>query len=397
MKGIFAFFALALTGLSCHGALPSDEGQAGRADDAIAAIRAEGYATTMLVSSVEELMATENRAKSGDVEFVIADGTYYLTKSLYITGKHVCYRSASGDRSKVVLRGNGMSGSVYGAFQVAGDDFRVFDLSLGDVRYHGIQVHGESDADGFAADNIRLFDCREQMIKGSIDMGNQGAHADRGIVSRCVFEYSAGKAYQYYCGGIDVHRGVGWKVVDCEFKGIASPETRLTEGAIHFWNDSEGTIVERNKIVNCDRGVLFGMDASPHRGGRITNNFICVSRDVGIYLCDARGAVVAHNTIYVGSSYPNAIEYRFDTSGCDIRNNVANRAIVARNGGTAKVANNVTDAQSEWFASSATGDLHLVGAIPSIVDRGVAIVGIGADIDGQERSGTPDLGADELE
>lgn len=52
--------------------------------------------TELIVSSVEELMATAQSTKSGNVTVLIADGTYILTDRLWITGENITYRSQSG-------------------------------------------------------------------------------------------------------------------------------------------------------------------------------------------------------------------------------------------------------------------------------------------------------------
>lgn len=85
---------------------------------------------------------------------------------------------------------------------------------------------------------------------------------------------------------------------------------------------------------------MLGFDNSPHDKGVIQFNKIEVNRDVGIYLCNATNTSVVGNTVLNNSSYPNSIEYRFKTKGSIIKENITNRAIKSRNGGTAKVSNN---------------------------------------------------------
>ena len=332
--------------------------------------------TVINVSTVEELKATVNSTKAGNVTVLIEDGVYELDSSLWLTGNNLTYRSKSGNRDGVVIKGGFRIGSM---FMAAGDNFTIRDMSIGEVNNHAIQVHGELDADNVKIQNMRIFDTKEQMIKGS---GTDATvNNDNGLVENCLFEFTQGKAYQYYTGGIDVHHGVNWIVRNNEFRNIQNPDGGLTEGAIHFWGESRGTLIENNIIYNSDRGIMLGLDNSSHYDGIVRNNFVVTNRDVGIYLCDSKAAKVYNNTVYLDSTYPNAIEYRFDTEGTEIFNNLTNEDIVSRDGGTATVNSNVTDAQSSWFNDIATGDLHLSEDILSVINSGVDVDGFRTDID----------------
>jgi hypothetical protein len=354
---------------------------------------------TIWVSNVDELKATVNSTKEGNKVVLIKDGTYELDTRLWLTGENLIYRSVSEDRSKVVIKGKGMGSPDVGyIFSVAGDNFAVKDITIGEVYYHGIQVHGERDVDNVYIQNVRFYDIRQQMIKGSFDKNQPGNYSDNCVVEGCLFEYTAGHSYYYYCGGVDVHHGVNWRISDCTFKNIYSPEGQLSEGAIHFWTDSEGTISENNTIINCDRGIMYGLDGSPHHGGIIRNNMIHVTVDVGIYLCYAQGAKVYNNTVYTESNYSNSIEYRFEqTTNCQIVNNLTNKAITNRNSANAYVENNVTNALADWFVNISIADLHLSKNVESVVDKAIDLEEITVDFDGDSRpAGSSDIGADEI-
>jgi hypothetical protein len=351
---------------------------------------------TVIVSNMTELQNACNAAnQDGNMTILIEDGTYQLSNMLYITADDVTFRGKSGNRDSVVLRGNGMDGSVSHVFLVAGKNFTVADLTLGWVFYHGVQVQGEQDADGFLAHNVRFVDTNEQMLKvsGSGDV----ATGDNGIVECCLFEYTAGIGPQYYVGGVDCHLGKNWIVRNNIFKHIRSPETYLAEHAIHFWNSAENTLVENNIIINCDRGIGFGLGTSPHIGGIIRNNMVHTTRDVGIGLESASNVNVYHNTVYT-ENYFNSIEYRFTaTSGGEIANNLTNQAIASRNGGAAELYSNYTSAAEDFFADPTNGNMHLVAITPGVTDAGADISTVTTDIDCQARPAgmAPDIGADE--
>jgi hypothetical protein len=354
---------------------------------------------TIWVSNVAELMATVNSTKEGNKVVLIKNGVYEVDDRLWLTGDNLIYRSESEDRSKVVIKGKGMASDEVGfIFSVLGDNFAVKDITIGEVYYHGIQVHGEADADNVYIQNVRFYDIRQQMIKGSYSSDQPTNFSENCVVEGCLFEYTAGQSYYFYCGGVDVHHGLNWKISYCTFKNIYSPENALSEGAIHFWSNSEGTISENNTIINCDRGIMYGLDGSPHLGGVIRNNMIHVTRDVGVYLCYAKDAKVYNNTVFTDVDYPNSIEYRFEqTSNCDIVNNLTNKAIASRNNADANVENNVTIALADWFVNASAANLHLNKNIESVVDKAIDLEEITIDFDGDNRpTGASDVGADEI-
>lgn len=283
-------------------------------------------------------MATVNSTKSGNITVLIEDGTYEMSNGLWLTGEHITYKSKSGNRDKVILKSSFKASHI---FWITSKYVTIKDISIGEVNNHAIQVMGERGASYTHIKNVRFFDIKEQMLKGSASSAD--IYSEGGIVENCLFEFTQGKAYQYYTGGIDVHKGKNWIVRNNTFKNIQNPGGELTEGAIHFWNHSSGTLIENNKIINCDRGIMLGLDNSPHDGGKIINNQIQVNTDVGIYLCNSTNSTVSGNKIYNDSSYPNSIEYRFSTKGSIIENNTSNKNITSRNGGEATVKNNTID------------------------------------------------------
>jgi hypothetical protein len=357
------------------------------------------------VSNVSELTSAVAKANSegGNKTILIADGTYNLNNGLWLSAGNLVIRSASGNRNAVVLKGKGMNGSVSHVFGVAASNIIIADMTIGDVATHAIQVHGEDpyNADNLLVHNVRIVNTNEQMLKGSFRSSKPDYGSDNGIVECSLFEFPSGQASQSYTGGIDVHNGKNWIVRDNIFKGIRSPGGSLAEYAIHFWSNSANTLVERNTIINCDRGIGFGLD-NQHRGGIIRNNMIYNNgkgtyNDVGIGLWHAIGVKVYNNTIYQEQSYPYAIEYRFSDTKADICNNLTNKAIAQRDGGKATLRNNVINAQKSWFKAPTTGDLHLASKVRAVVDQGKTLSDVIDDIDKETRprgSGY-DIGADE--
>jgi len=358
----------------------------------------------VVVGSAQELgEAVDNANNGGPKNIVLKNGTYELSNMLWISANGVTIRSKSGKRDRVIIRGQGMQGSVSHIFNVAGTRFTAKDMTIGWVANHAIQIHGNNNSSNCLIQNLRIVDTYEQMIKVSYDSSTNKC-SKKGTVKDCLFEYSAGIGPQYYIGGIDAHRAKNWKIKNNVFKNIISPSGETAEYAIHFWSDSENTLVERNWIIDCDRGVGFGLGDRGHKKGIIRNNFVVNTKagtkfsDVGIALENASKAKVYNNTIYFAHDYPNAIEYRFSgTKGGFIKNNLTNRFIRQRDGGSATIKKNVTNAKQSWFVKASTGDLHLKHSISQVVDKGIKIKGLTEDIDGDTRpqGKAIDIGADE--
>ena len=366
------------------------------------------HADTVVVSTVSKLQNAVSTANSngGDRVILVADGTYTLSSGLYISAPNVTIAGQSGDRNSVIIEGDAMSSSasVGNVITVAASNFTLEHVTLQKSRNHLIQIRGERNADSPTIRHCILRDAYEQIVKVSVNTSNTSVSSDNGVVEDCLFEYTAGIGPQYYIGGIDAHSAENWVVRNNTFRDIISPSNTVAEYAIHFWNDSANNLVENNLIINCDRGIGFGLNSRGNVGGTIRNNMIYHAdnrgqfADTGISIHNSPNTSIYNNTIYMEHGYPNAIEYRFSgTTNVQITNNLVNKAIRDQNGASGTESSNIENASSSWFVNVSTGDLHLSGEISQVVDQGQSIAGLNSDFDGDVRpSGAGfDIGADE--
>lgn len=365
--------------------------------------------TTINVSTAAQLQSAVGTANSagGNRIISLADGTYTLNDTLYVNAPNISIVGASANRANVIIEGTGMSASasVGTIIRVAASGFELRYVTVQKSKFHLVQIVGEENADAPILHDCILRDAYEQMVKVSIDQANLSVSSDNGLVENCLFEYTAGIGPQYYIGGIDAHGSKNWVVRGNTFRNIASPSGSVAEFAVHFWDSSADNLVERNVIIDCDRGIGFGLETFPNSGGVIRNNMLYHSAnnhpfaDTAIALSQSPNSKVYNNTVYNDNSYPWAIEYRFaSTTGIEISNNLVNKQIVARDSATGALSNNVTNSVVSWFTGPATGNLHLASAVSTVVDKGKAITGLTDDFDGQSRPAGAgiDIGADEL-
>ncbi len=350
------------------------------------------------VADVASLEAAVDRLEPGTT-ILLANGRYPLRRWLPIQQPDVVIRGQSQDRSQVQLIGPGVDERQVGvALSVAAPRVTIADLTISRVGYHAIQVRGELGADAVSIHNVHLIDTGQQLIKGS--MGGDGRGPHRGRVACSTLEYTD-HAPSDYTNGVDVLGGDEWTVRSCVFLRIRGPESNGWRAgpAILFWKEATNTVIEGNLIIGCYRGIALGLNPRPessdgadHRGGVIRRNIIWTRdtwADESIEVNACPNVLIEHNSILTAGQLPWAIKVRFPQTTAEVRNNLANRPIVVRDGATAVQNANLNDARAEWFRDAKRGDLHLAGPDLPPIDAGVP-----ANRDDSSTSGkAPDIGA----
>jgi hypothetical protein len=190
--------------------------------------------------------------------------------------------------------------------------------------------------------------------------------------------------------------------------------------AILVWKNALNTVITRNLIVDCWRGITLGLNvpdaysrdgpSAPydHQNGLVENNVILALRepaDAAIENNFAKDSKIFHNTVYYREGLRHAvnwsIEYRFTQTTATIVNNLTNMQILKRQPmptQDAVMQGNITNAEAKWFVDVLAENAHLIKGAGAI-DRGAKDVVSPADIDGTKRpvGQAPDAGADEFE
>jgi len=357
---------------------------------------------------------------------LFADGTYNVNGDIWITIDSLTLRSASGDRDKVILDANYTGGSV---IVVAASNVTIADMTLRRAYYHGLHFRPPASAAAHVmnpvAYNVRIHNPRQQGIK----VNQEGDwFVDNGVIACSDIELDGeGRPVVEGCytGGIDAHRTRGWHIRDNTIRGFWC-NSGLSEHAIHMWRRNAETIIERNVIENCARGIGLGLahksDGADRQfpdiecaavghvddyNGLVRNNTVFASEaglfasqsgfDTGIALWSACNARVYHNTVYSTQAPFSSVEWRFAGTVATIKNNLVSHKLVPREDAVADLEGNLEEAPAALFEDAAAGKLHLVDGQQGAIDAGVPLAAGEADedIDGEPRDDKPDRGADE--
>lgn len=354
---------------------------------------------------------------------VIAPGTYDLAGVDFPNGvdgrltvgrygappiANIQIRGATGNPADVVILGAGMLDPIVPfGFQVfTATDVLIADLSIGNVYYHVVAVQGDQGAARVRLYHTRLFDAGQQIVKGTPGAGDVTIeYSDLFLTAGAVNHPEGsppGSCYTNAVDGVSVDR---WTLRDNLIRGIRCQDLTLAGPAVLLWQASTATVVERNTILDSSRGISLGLvSAADHTGGRVRNNFIrwdpaaAYAVDVPVYTTSP-GSLVLHNTALTSGRYPNAVEVRFaGATGVEVRNNVLDAVIRARDGAVPATSSNLTSAQAGWFRDAAAGDLHLVPGAAAALDQVTRLPEALDDFDGSPRpaaAGQADIGADE--
>jgi len=386
----------------------------------------------LTVDRAHELPGIVRAAEAGTT-ILLGDGTYRFSQQgeaerrLRITSQRVVLRGASGDRERVVIDGEYATEEM---ITISASGVTVADLTIARAVHHPIHVTGgpTGDVTGTRLYNLRIVDGGEQFVKINTSGQTPNTYADDGLVACSGFEMTPeGREHVVpepggcYTGGIDGHQARGWVIRDNVFRGIHCENGSLAEHAVHFWTASRDTLVERNQIFDCARGIGFGLgdgggreperayDDDPYPGagyvghydGVIRNNVIATSPDfaffdTGIELEQARGARVLHNTVVHPASAFASISYRFDNTEVTLANNLIRNAR-ERDGALAVNESNLETAELDLFVAPESFDFHLQAGASAAIDQGAELDDAGTDIDGDPHdAGAPDIGADEF-
>ena len=188
----------------------------------------------------------------------------------------------------------------------------IADLTFTDCRSYGIKVEAENGPKDIHIYNCRFRDIGVRAIKGSAGQ-DPNVHAVKGSVRYCRFENTKVPPADWLYGGdyiaaIDMMALEDWTFSDNVFRNVKG-RNGGGRAAIFIWVRSRGVTVERNLIVNCDRGMAFGNPGQSTanragerlvyvRDGIIRNNFIVGGPDCGIELWYADRIKVYNNSIW---------------------------------------------------------------------------------------------------
>lgn len=376
----------------------------------------------VMVSNAQQLHdAIDNLQANTTV--LIQPGDYVLNKTLYIQENNITLRGNSNYCDQVNLIGQGMEQANYGnvphGIWTNASNLTVQNLTIRDVYFHPIQF--DANADSPTLYNLRLLDAGEQFVKGSSG-GGLGTGVDNGVVEYTIMAYSVappntdhGGGGTGYTNGIDIHGGDGWQIRHNLFKNFHTPDgsDHLWNPAILMWNGSSNTLTENNVFIDVDRAIAYGLtnraSGNDHYGGIIKNNMIYTTpgiysstrranSDAMIIIWDSPQTQVLHNSILTNLNQRFSIEFRFDTTDGQVRNNLSDADIGDRNGATYSQSGNLSSANPNMFINPTSGDLHLKHTATDAIDQVAPPADAMRDFDHELRppGNNADIGADEF-
>lgn len=366
------------------------------------------------VRTADELLEAVDRLTTGGT-ILLANGQYKLPRPVVLDRKqNVVLRSASGDASKVTLVGKGWErGDEHDDILRISrcEGVTIADLSFADCRSYGIKVEAEHAPKDVNILNCRFRDIGVRAIKGSAAQ-NSDLRAVKGSVRGCYFENTKTPPAAWLFGGdyiaaIDMMALEDWTFSDNVFRNIKG-RNGGGRAAIFIWVRSRKVVVERNLIVNCDRGVAFGNPGKSTANlegerlvyvseGIIRNNFIAGGPDCGVELWYADRIKVLNNSIWrPEQNWTRGIRIGTGTSNTEIANNLVNGGIQSE-GGQAQVHHNLAGRLDGYFEEPTSGNLALTTVATEALGRAVPLAEVTEDIRQKPRKGNPDLGAWEFE
>ncbi|MDB6039375.1 MAG: hypothetical protein JWM99_3216, partial [Verrucomicrobiales bacterium] len=362
------------------------------------------------VSTAEQIISAAEEMTPGST-LIIEPGIYRLARPLVLSQRHeITIRSSSGDPASVTLQGRGWDqGDDHDdILHIADcDGVRIAGLTFEDCRSYGIKVEAER-----GPKNVQIYNCRfrnmgTRAIKGSAGQ-DPNVHAARGSIRFCDFENTKIPQANWlfngdYIAAIDMMALEDWVISDNKFRNI-NGRNGGGRAAIFIWVRSRRIVVERNIILNCDRGISFGnpgQSTANGAGERLTyvsngiirNNMVAGGADCGIELWYVDGIKVCHNSIWrPEQNWNRGIRLGAGTTHTEIIDNLVHGRI-QNEGGNAQINHNLAQRLEGYFRDPSSGDLALNAQASAAIGQASVLNDVPRDIRGRLRKNRPDLGA----
>jgi hypothetical protein len=362
------------------------------------------------VRTAAQLLEAVERIQTGGT-ILLADGHYKIPRTIVLRHKtNITVASASMDPEKVTLAAAGWEsgGSPADILHIGPcEQVTVAGISFTDARTYAIKVEAEH-----APKNIHIYNCHfsnigVRAIKGSASQ-DPNLRAARGSVRFCQFENTRVPPADWlfggdYIGGIDMMALDDWEFSDNLFRNIKG-RNGAGRAAVFIWVRSRQITIERNVIIDCDRGIAFGnpgrstadLSGQPTihvRGGIIRNNFIAGGPDGAIELWQAQRIRILNNSIWRPErNWNRGIRVGEGTRDTEIVNNLVHGQIQFE-GGHGQLIQNLTRRLDGYFENPEAGNLALTALADDAIDKGKPLPELTDDIRRQTRVGSPDIGA----
>lgn len=366
---------------------------------------------TVHVENPTQLLAAAESAAPGTT-VLLADGEYRLPRPIVLNQRsQVALRSASGDPASVVLRGKG-----WDSRDPQDDLIRIAqcrsitlaDLTFADCHSYAVKIEAENGPQDVHVYQCHLRDIGTRAIKGSAGQ-NPTVRALRGSVRHCVFINTKvpPRDWQFdgdYIAAIDMMALEDWTFSDNLFRGIRG-HNGGGRAAIFLWVRTRNVVIERNLIIDCDRGIALGNPgrSTANRPGErevyvsgavVRNNMIAGGADCGIELWHSEGVKILNNSISrPKENWPRGIRVGTGTTHALIANNLVHGEIRFE-GGDAHLQTNLTGSIDYLWVAPETGNLALIPDLSAnAIDHGSSFPEVTEDIRRHRRGERPDLGA----
>lgn len=366
------------------------------------------------VKDVAALFAAAKNARPG-ATILVAKGRYELPARLELATDRIALRGATGNPDDVVLDGGPAGlGELVAITHAA--DVCIADLAIENVRWNGFKINSETGVHGLAIRNCVIHNIWQRGVKGvKVPPERRGTLGpSRCRIEGCLFRNDRAKTFAddpadqangfngNYVGGIDVMYARDWVIRGNVFIGIKG-RTGEARGAVFLWHDSEGCVVERNAIIDCDSGICLG---NSHKAPEtrvhaarctVRNNFIARAPENAILADYTEGCRILHNTVSDPKSrLGRLIRIVHAADGLIVANNLLDGPPPRKESESAvEFRNNLTGDHGALFVDAARGDLHLKAGVERARVRVPALPDVTGDIDGDARGSEPAAGADE--